>query len=155
MIISSAIMLLLETTPSLQRFLSNWFFLYLARISFMLYLTHGFLYCNPQTKSYWVQATPFMHTSNLGKFTYVICVSCISFISSDFFSIWIDGSTLDFSNFFVSTILTDGWDFSLALSTWTLWPLGIFRYIRSKIHITIDTYRKYFHWSHKQTIIDS
>lgn len=140
-------MLILETTPILQRIFSNWLFLYLARISFMLYLTHGFLYCNTETKSYWVKATQFIHEYDLGKVMYVVCVSFLAFVSSDFLTIWVDGVALDFANFFVSTVLTDSWDLPSILSSWTVWPFMIYRYFRSKCHETVATYRGYFRWN--------
>lgn len=140
-------MIMLETTPLLQRFFSNWFFLYLARISFMLYLTHDFLYCNPKTKNYWVQTTPsFLHENAAGRLLYVSCVSFIAFVSSDFFTIWVDGIALDFANFFVSNILSDSWSLSYILSSWTLWPFAIYRYLKSKIYETFGVYRGYFSW---------
>lgn len=132
----------------LQRFLSNWFFLYLARISFMLYLSHGFLYCNPTTKKYWIQATPsFLHEHTGGRLLYTFSVSFVAFLSSDFLTIWVDGIAQDFANFFVFTVLNDSWSLSSILSSWTNWPFIIYRYLKSKVCETVSVYSGYCRWT--------
>jgi hypothetical protein len=144
-------MLMLETTPVLQRIFSNWLFLYLARISFMLYLTHDFMYCNSTTKYYWIRATPsFLHENIVGKLMYTVSISFLAFLSSDFLTIWIDGIALDFANFFVSTVLSDSWSLSCILSSWTNWPFVMYRYLKSKMHETVAIYREYFWWTRRR-----
>jgi hypothetical protein len=113
----------------------------------MLYLSHGFLYCNQTTKEYWIRATPsFLHEHYLGRLLYTFSVSFVAFIFSDFLTIWVDGIAQDITKFFVSTVLTNSWSLSFMLSSWTNWPFIIYRYITGKLRETASVYLGYFRW---------